>query len=361
MIKRSRSFLATLALVLIVVLLVTSTIGTANISAAMTAKIIYNSLIGTLQDFLHLLPPGLEDKFLFLESLKPEKVWTEGQERIIMDYRFPRVILAALVGAALSTAGCAMQGLLKNPMADPYIIGMSSGAALGASIALFFNISVHIFAFAFSLVSIFLVYNISKVGRKIPTDTLLLSGIAVGSFLSAITSFMIYINHSRDHVIFWMMGGFWNPSWSKVTVPAVVILFGILMLYRHSWSLNVMLLGEEQAQYLGVDIEWVKRYILVLSALITGVAVSVSGIIGFVGLIIPHIMRILVGPDHRILFPASTLLGAIFLVISDTIARTILNHVIMEPIELPVGIITALFGAPFFIYLLRKRRQTVYA
>lgn len=359
--KHGIPLLLIMAVLLFVIIIVSAAIGTADISPLLTAKIILFRLITSVRNILIGLIPGYSDSIMQSNILSADRIWTEGQEQIVLGYRMPRVILAALVGAALSTAGCAMQGLLKNPMADPYIIGMSSGAALGASIALFLMLPVYFFAFISSVISIFLVYNISRIGKKVPTDTLLLSGIAVGSFLAAITSFMIYINHSRDHVIFWMMGGFWNPSWDKVKIPAVLIIFGILMLYRQSWNLNVLLLGEEQAQYLGVNIEWVKRYILVFSALITGAAVAVSGTIGFVGLIIPHIMRIIVGPDHRLLFPASTLMGAAFLVMSDTFARTIMNYIIMEPIELPVGIITSAFGAPFFIYLLRKRRKSVYA
>jgi iron complex transport system permease protein len=153
-----------------------------------------------------------------------------------------------------------------------------------------------------------------------------------------------------------MMGSFANPSWEKVGASGIMIIFGIIMLYRHSWSLNVLLLGEEQAQYMGIDVEWIKKYILLFTSLITGAAVSVSGIIGFVGLIIPHIMRIIVGPDHRILFPASTLAGACFLIFCDALSKSLIADM-----NLPVGIITALFGAPFFVYLLRKRGKTIYA
>lgn len=329
--RRKRFVIIALVILLVLTIIITTAIGSTNISPDIVAKILLY-------------------KFLYIE-----KTWSVSHEVIINDIRLPRVLLGALVGAALGTAGCAMQGLLKNPMADPYIIGISSGAAVGASLAFVLLLPVQIVSFVFAAISIFVVYNISKVGGKVPVDTLLLSGIAVGSLLAAITSLIIYTAGVPHQIIFWLMGGLWTADWEKVKISAVMVIFGVLMIYKQGWNLNVMLLGEEQASYLGIDIEHVKRYVLLFAALITASAVSVSGIIGFVGLIIPHIMRILTGPDHRILLPASALAGAIFLVSTDAIAR-----VIMEPAELPVGIITALFGAPFFIYLLRKRRKSIY-
>ncbi|MBN1133974.1 MAG: iron chelate uptake ABC transporter family permease subunit [Methanosarcinaceae archaeon] len=332
MAKFGRSVVLILALILIVVIITNTAIGSTLISPLITAKI------------------------LLANFFPVEHTWLDKHETIIIGVRLPRVLLAAFVGGALSTAGCAMQGLLKNPMADPYIIGMSSGAALGASLGFVLMLPVHLMSFMLAVLAIFVVYNISKVGGKVPVDTLLLSGIAIGSLLSAITSMIIFLAQSPHKIIFWIMGGLWNASWEELRITSVMIIFGVLVLYRYAWKLNVMLLGEEEAHYLGVDIEHVKRYVLVFSALVTAAAVSVSGIIGFVGLIIPHIMRILVGPDHRILFPASTLMGAIFLVLCDTFSRTII-----APNELPVGVVTAMFGAPFFIYLLRKRRNSLYA
>lgn len=347
MAKFGKSIIAVLALLLITVIVSNTAIGTTSISPILTGKILLNFLIEKITGVLAVVG---------FPSVSLSNTWTDGQETIITLVRLPRVILGVLVGAALSTAGCVMQGLFKNPMADPYIIGMSSGAALGASLAFFLFLPVQVLSFAVAAVTIFIVYNISKVDGKVPTETLLLAGIAIGFFLSAITSFIIYLSQSPHQIIYWMMGGLWNSTWDKVTVTVLMVAVGVIMLYRHSWNLNVMLLGEEQAHHLGVNIESVKKQVLVFSALITAAAVSVSGIIGFVGLIIPHIMRILVGPDHRILLPASTMTGAIFLVVSDTLARTA-----MESVELPVGIITALFGAPFFVYLLKKKRKGMYA
>ncbi len=282
-------------------------------------------------------------------------------ERIIFQLRLPRVLLGLLVGAALSVSGVVMQGLFKNPMADPYIIGISSGAGLGATICIVssgiaaFGYARPLMAFMGAIAAIFLVYNIARVGGKVPVDTLLLSGIAVSYFLSAITSFLMYMSDNLHQIIFWLMGGLDGIMWIHVKILFPIIFFGILTIYFFSRDMNVMLLGEESAQHLGIEVEQFKRLMMVLASMITAAAVSVSGLIGFVGLMIPHIMRLLFGPDHRILIPSSALAGGIFLVWTDTLARTIL-----APTELPVGILTAFFGAPFFIYLLKSRKREIF-
>ncbi len=288
--------------------------------------------------------------------------WSIGEATIILQIRLPRIILGVLVGAALSIAGTTMQGLFKNPMADPYIIGISSGAALGAVFTIAFGLSIFgmytipLIAFAGAAAAIFLVYNIASVRGKLPVSTLLLAGIAVTLFLSAIISLMMYTSGEKLHgIVFWLMGGLWGRNWNHVLMAFPFIFLGAIIIYIFARDLNVMLLGEEPAQHLGIEVETLKKIILLSASLITAAAVSVSGIIGFVGLIIPHAMRILVGPDHRILLPSSALVGGIFLVWADTLARTII-----APIELPVGIITALFGAPFFIYLLRTRKRAMF-
>jgi iron complex transport system permease protein len=287
--------------------------------------------------------------------------WAAAEEVIIIQIRLPRILLGVLVGAALATAGCAMQGVFKNPMACPYVIGVSSGAALGATFALatLAQISTYtlpLTAFIGAIAAVFLVYNIARVGGRLPTETLLLAGIAVAIFLSAITSFMLYMSGENLHgIMFWLMGGLAGKGWSHVMIALPWICIGTVVIYIFARGLNVMLLGEESAQHLGIDVEKLKKIMIVSAALITASAVAVSGIIGFVGLIIPHIMRILVGPDHRILIPSAVMAGGIFLVWSDTIARTI-----MAPTEIPVGIITALFGAPFFLYLLRRRKRAMF-
>ena len=277
-------------------------------------------------------------------------------EIIIFQIRLPRIALGILVGLSLATAGTAMQGLFKNPMADPYIIGIASGAAVGAALSMmlfpqiFSVYTTPVMAFLGALFTMFLVYNIAKVGGKIPVDTLLLTGIAVSLFFGAVLSFMMSIaGESLHNIFFWLMGGLWLANWTqvKITVLPVLVSFGLIYLFAK--DLNAMLLGEESAQTLGINVENVKRILLVLSAFITAAAVAFTGTIGFVGLIIPHITRILVGPDHRILFPASALVGGVFLVWTDALARLLG--------EMPVGILTAFFGAPFFIYLLKKRKR----
>jgi iron complex transport system permease protein len=285
---------------------------------------------------------------------------TANNRTIIMQIRLPRVLMAGLVGAALALAGAGMQGLFKNPMASPYILGLSSGGAFGASLAIVLGVSfatglfaVPAMAFVFCFLTLFLVYNISKVKGRTPVETLLLSGIAVGAFFSALVSFMKYLSGDQlQSIVFWMMGGLWRADWTQVLVILPFIIAGSLMIFVLSRDLNSMMIGEDHAVNLGVNTQMITKVVLVGASLMTAAAVSVSGIIGFVGLIVPHILRIFVGPDHRILLPTTLMVGAIFMILMDTLARTI-----MAPEELPVGIITALLGAPFFLYLLRRRRR----
>lgn len=273
-------------------------------------------------------------------------------QKLLFEVRLPRVCGAVLVGLGLAAAGCAMQGLFRNPMADPYIIGTSSGGALGAAFAIVFlgGLFMPILAFAGATLSTVVVYIISLRHGRVAVETLLLSGIAVSLFLSAMLSFLMYISGNSLHqIMFWMMGGFWNVYWDDV-ILGLLIPAACVVVFVFSRDLNVMALGEEEAVHLGVNTEKTKRILLLVSSFITGIAVSIAGCIGFVGLIIPHIMRILTGPDHRVLLPASMMAGAILLMWADTAARTL-------PVEIPVGIITAFLGAPFFIYLLRRRTQ----
>ncbi len=271
---------------------------------------------------------------------------------IVRDVRLPRVIAAALVGFALAVAGTAMQGLFKNSMADPYIIGTSTGGSLGAtlSIVFFAGAGLPVLAFAGAAITTFAVYTIARQGGKIPVETLLLSGVALSMLLSAFLSFLMYTSgRSLHQIMFWLMGGFWNVAWDDVFI-AILIPIGCVAIYLYARDINIISLGEEDAIHLGVNVERLKRILLFASASLTGIAVSIAGAIGFIGLITPHVMRLIVGPDHRILFPAAALAGGILLVWSDTLARTFAN-------DMPVGIITACFGAPFFIYLLRSRMK----
>ncbi len=282
---------------------------------------------------------------------------------IIWNLRLPRVLLGAIIGASLSVAGAAFQGMFKNPMADPYVIGISSGAALGAALAIVLKIEVNlltlssitIFAFIGALIAVFTVYNIARVKNKVPVTTLLLAGVAVGQFLTAIMSFMMILSEKdMVRITYWTLGSLSGKGWDPVLGIALPSIICMIVISFFARDLNILLTGEESAQSLGVDVEKTKTYILILGTFITAIAVSVSGIIGFVGLIIPHIVRLLIGPDHRILIPASALLGSIFMIFADTIARTLIS-----PIEIPVGIITALFGGPFFIYLLRSKKKSI--
>jgi|YelNatPaOPRAMG01_1025707.scaffolds.fasta_scaffold94779_2 iron complex transport system permease protein len=286
------------------------------------------------------------------------------EEVIVLQVRLPRVLAAAIVGIALAVAGVVLQGLLRNPMADPYVIGISSGAGLGASLAIafgfglsFFGVlySIPLMAFAFALGTVLLVYVISRTGQGVPMLTLLLVGIAVNSFLLAIISIIRLVSGEAVHAIMaWIFGSLAASNWNYVKMALPFVVIGVAIIYVFARDLNIMLLGEEQARHLGVDAERLKKIMIASATLITAAAVSISGIIGFIGLIIPHISRILVGPDHRILIPSSALGGAIVLILCDTIGR-----MIVRPAELPVGIITSLLGVPFFIYLIRKKKRSV--
>ena len=288
--------------------------------------------------------------------------WADTLETIIIDIRLPRVILAGLVGAALATAGATYQGLFRNPLADPYFIGVVQGAALGAVIAFLLPnggqsvLIVPLFAFCGALVSIFMVYNLARVGKNLPMTTFILAGVALGALFGSAVSYLIISSGDKIHgIVFWLMGSFALSHWLEVwlVLPCVLVGVGVILLFaRH---LNVMQLDEEQAQQLGINVERLKIILLAMAVLITAAAVSFTGIIGFVGIIVPHAVRLLWGADHRFLLPLSVLSGAIFMMLADLLARSLL-----APTEIPVGIITALVGAPFFFYLLRRRRRVIF-
>lgn len=294
-------------------------------------------------------------------DLIPRGDWPDNYETIVFQMRLARVILAALVGAGLAASGVILQGLLINPMADPYILGISQGAALGATAAMLSLggilalgiYTVPLVAFLGGLVTSIVVYNLARVGNRVQMSTLLLAGIAVGLFLSAITSYIMITSGQNVHqILFWIIGGFAGRGWDHVMVLLPYIVTGYSIMHLYARRMNVILLGEEPAQHLGIDVERMKKVLLTAATLTTASAVSVSGVIAFVGLIIPHAVRLMVGPDHRVLLPTAALTGAIFLIIADALAR-----VAAAPEEIPVGIITALCGGPFFIYLLRKKND----
>jgi len=290
--------------------------------------------------------------------------WTNALETIILEIRLPRVILAGIVGAALAIAGATYQGLFRNPLADPYLIGVAQGAALGAVIGFLLPSTWHgmgfgiipLLAFTGALISTTLVYNLARVGKTLPVTTLILAGVALGALLGSIVSYLIISSGEKMHgIIFWLMGSFSLSQWSEVKVILPYVVVGIVIILLYARPLNIMQLDEEQAQQLGINVERLKLVLLAAATLITAAAVSFVGIIGFVGIIIPHAVRLIWGADHRFLLPLSVLIGAIFLILADLIARTAL-----APTEIPIGVITALTGAPFFLYLLRRRRRVIF-
>ncbi|ESP89859.1 vitamin B12 ABC transporter permease BtuC [Candidatus Halobonum tyrrellensis] len=280
---------------------------------------------------------------------------SDVERTIVMRVRLPRILLGALVGTALAAAGTVMQGFFRNPMADPSIVGVSSGAAVGAvfaivsPLALPFGLGLQGAAFAGALAAGFGVYLIATRDGRTPVATLLLAGVAVQTLLGAAVSFLLLRSgESMRRIVYWLMGHLDGASWGDVTGLALVVPVLVVVLFAYARDLNVLLLGESDAGALGVNVARSKRGLLAVSSVLTAAAVAVSGVIGFVGLVVPHALRLVVGPDHRILLPTSALAGGSFLVAADTLARS-------GAAEVPVGIVTAAAGAPFFLYLLRTR------
>lgn len=282
-------------------------------------------------------------------------------EIIITQIRLPRIILAFFVGAALSVAGATLQGLLRNPLADPYTTGVASGAAVGAAVILIIFRHGSIFgvaglplaAFLGALGTGLLVYRLAQVGGYLAVETLILAGIIMSSFMSAVLSFLLTVAGENLHqIIYWLMGNLAlrGSEYFVYTLPYLTV--GIVVICLFGRELNIMTFGEETAGQLGVPVEKTRRILLLLATFLTGVAVALAGTIGFVGLIIPHLVRLVLGPDHRVLLPVAAGGGGIFLIWADTVARTLL-----APVELPVGVVTAFLGAPFFVYLLRTRKR----
>ncbi len=282
---------------------------------------------------------------------------------IINNLRVPRIIMAILVGGSLAVVGNVFQGIFRNPMADPFIIGTSSGAALGASIAIsFFGNAYFIFrigsitvmAFLGALLATVLAYRIAREKNKVPVNNLLISGIAVNFLFSALVSFiMIYKRETIDEIVLWLMGSLYLSSWQDLGVNLPIVFGLIIIIYTYSKELNMILIGEEEAQSMGVDVNKIKKIMLVFSALIISIIVSISGIIGFVGMMVPHISKYLIKTsDYRYTIPLNFLFGASLMLISDTIARSV-----MENSEIPVGIVTSIIGAIYFMYLINLNKK----
>ena len=289
-------------------------------------------------------------------------------DTILFDIRLPRILLAIFVGAVLATTGAVMQGLFRNPLADPSLIGVSSGASVGASLmivtaggfiqgsALVGLSLVSIGAFVGGFTATLLVYRLATSGMGTSVTTMVLAGIAIGALAGALNSLLSYFsdNDMLRQISLWQMGNLSGASWLKVSIMGVVAILLMGLFPRDSRALNALLLGESEARHLGINVQRVKRRLIVLTALGVGVSVAVAGLVGFVGLIMPHIIRLMIGPDHRWLIPASGLAGAILLVVADSLAR-----VVVIPAELPTGILTAILGAPFFVALLLQQRKDV--
>ena len=330
------------SLVCLVVMAFATTVGSVHIPFLTTSRVLFSKL-----PLVNIMP-----------------TWPDTTETIILAIRLPRVILAGLVGAALSLAGATYQGLFRNPLADPYLIGVAQGAALGAVIGFSLPANwqgsgfgiIPLLAFIGALFSVAIVYLLARVGKTLPVTTLILAGVALGALWGSIVSYLIITSGDATHgIILWLMGSFSLSQWSEVRVVFPYIVVGVAVILLYSRSLNVMQLDEEQAQQLGINVEKVKLILLAAATLITAAAVSFVGTIGFVGIIIPHMARLMWGPDHRLLLPMSLLTGAIFMVVADLLARTVL-----APAEIPVGIITAVCGVPFFLYLLRRKKMSVF-
>ncbi len=280
--------------------------------------------------------------------------------QIIWFIRFPRSLLAILVGTGLSVVGVTMQALVLNPLADPYILGVSSGASVGAVSVILFGVfssfgiyAVSFGAFVGAVLSSAIVFFLALRQGRISPTRLILAGVAMSYLFSAITSFLTLKSGTGEaarRVLFWLLGGLSGTKWSDLTLPLISLVLGLAYLLLRVRSLNTLLMGEETATTLGTDIDQFRKQLFLVTSLLTGVIVAVSGAIGFVGLMIPHIVRLLVGSDHRRVLPVSILVGGIFLILSDILAR-----ILIAPEELPVGIITALFGAPFFLWMLQNR------
>lgn len=283
------------------------------------------------------------------------ELWTSS---IYLNLRLPRILLSIFVGATLSVCGATYQSIFRNPLTDPYILGVSSGASLGAAIAIILGLNHHLWgiggcALLSALLTVWVLYRIASMGNRLHTTTLLLTGVCITFLITSIISFLMVLNQDKmESIIFWTMGSFASASWLDVAFVAPLTLIGIVVVLLHGRDLNLLLAGSETARSLGVDVEKVKKILLFVTTLMVAFAVSTCGVIGFVGLVVPHCVRLVLGSDNRKVLPYACIVGALFLLLCDTLSRTVL-----QPNELPVGSLTSLVGAPLFIYLLYKDKK----
>jgi iron complex transport system permease protein len=329
---------------LLLVLILAAGIGSVAIAPQTVVEVLSQGVMAGLRG-APILPAGLDG----VRSVEATIVW---------QLRLPRVLLAALVGMSLGLAGAAFQGVFRNPLADPYLLGAASGAGFGAASAMVFGLplllgalAVPLAAFCGAAATVVVVVSLARRGLTLPIVPLILAGVVVGSLLAAATSFvMLMAREQAVGVLTWLLGSLAFASWSRVATVAPVVFGSLLLLQMAARGLDVLQLGERSAAQLGVPVEALKWGVVALATLVTAAAVSVAGVIGFVGLLVPHAVRMLVGPDHRRLLLLSGIWGALFLVAADLVARTLI-----APAELPVGVVTAILGAPFFLALLRRR------
>ncbi|MBE6523482.1 MAG: iron ABC transporter permease [Thermoplasmata archaeon] len=296
-----------------------------------------------------------------IDALMGNGTWSSNI--IVREINAPRVVIGLFVGGGLAVAGAAMQGVFRNPLASPYILGLSSGASLGAAISIVFVVSfipaaicTPVLAFATCFLTMFLVYAMARSGGVVRPETLILSGVAVSSLLAALVSFLTFIAGEKlEGIVFWTMGNLGNADWGEVIFAAPLITIASILLVTQAKNLNVMMLGDAHAMDLGIDVKRTRQFILILTTVIVASAVSFVGVIGFIGLVIPHILRIILGPDNRVIMPLSVFAGACFILICDYFTHIIAPYYG----TLPIGVVTALVGAPLFIYLLLRRKKEV--
>ncbi|HOM01470.1 MAG TPA: iron chelate uptake ABC transporter family permease subunit [Acetivibrio sp.] len=329
-------------LLLLFLILASATVGAANIS---------------ILDALRILTRRIP----FVGRLASGGEISRTHELIILNIRLPRVIAAAAIGAGLSAAGATYQGMFSNPMADPYVLGVSAGAALGASLAIVMGADkivggfgvITAAAFVFALLTVLIVFNIAKTGAKLSNTHLLLAGVAVSFFASSIMSVLMVLNRDKlSNIAYWMMGSIAFTSWKQVLILVPLVVLGIIAVCVFARELNIIAAGEDEARSLGVEVEKVKKLLLVICSVVVAACVAVSGVIGFVGLIIPHTIRLISGSDNRVVLPFSAIGGGIFLILCDTISR-------IPTSEIPVGVLTSMFGAPYFISILIRNKKKV--
>jgi iron complex transport system permease protein len=278
---------------------------------------------------------------------------------IVWNIRFPRIILSVGVGISLAAAGGIYQGCFRNPLVEPYILGVESGAAFGAAMAIViptFFLSLQVSAFIFGGIAVFSAYLLARVRGETPVIMLILSGVIIGSIFTAFVSILKYVatDAALREIVFWLMGGFYYASWSDVFLVIPIILISFLLVWLLSWKLNILSMGDEEAKTLGVNPEWYKAFFIILATLMTALSVSVVGVIAWVGLMMPHAARMIIGPDHRFMLPTAAMMGGIYLILCDTIARTLTSA------EIPVGILTSIIGAPYLLYLIRNKGKLTF-